>query len=667
AVVYDFEEKAIRGTAKALTTREDLSRGILEALDALPAELVKAAEVISLSTTLATNACVEDKGGAAKLVFFGGDSRVLDRCGAQYGLPPTSEIYLQESYTKFSGEVTQEPDWDLFCAQIDGKLQGLDGVGVIEMNAMKNSAVVEKKAKELLLEKMAPDGGGAGEAGAPLPLMPVVCGYELSNELNSLQRGSSTLLNARLVPIIKAFMDAIRTAMAARGISAAITIVRSDGSLMSEEFAHVRPIETLLCGPAASVLGSAHFVKEENCIVVDMGGTTTDIALIKGGVPFRVTDGITVGKWRTFVDGLYVRTFGLGGDSAIHYKERTVVLEDYRVVPLCVAATTYPQIVKNLEALLIHEKNHSHFVYEHYLLLKDIADNPRYDDAEKSLCAALKDGPLTMGEAAEVLGKDVYNFKVGRLVKEGVIQVCGLTPTDIMHIKGDFMQFSREASLLAAQFVAASLEVSVAELCDLVFDEVKHRLYRNIVKAMLENSNSHYLKNGFSEGAERLIDEAYEYAKAAQPGLASLSFTTDFAIAGVGAPVRLFLDDVARMLGTRAVYPEHYAVANALGAVVGNIHATCTVEVKPNYDNVGAGGYAVYGRSATRSFSDLRSAEAFALEEARYTAQAEAVKRGAQGEVVVTSELEKHEIKSKGYTVFLGTKAIAHAVGSLGF
>ena len=77
AVVYDFEARKILGAAKALTTREDLCLGITEALDGLPAELLSRASILSLSTTLATNACVEDKGGCARLVFFGGDRRVL--------------------------------------------------------------------------------------------------------------------------------------------------------------------------------------------------------------------------------------------------------------------------------------------------------------------------------------------------------------------------------------------------------------------------------------------------------------------------------------------------------------------------------------------------------------------------------------------------------------
>lgn len=147
AVIYNFENKKILGSAKSLTTKNDLTIGILGAIDGLPVDLVQQAEIISLSTTLATNACVEDKSGQAKLIFFGGEKKVIDDYGHQFGLPPTEEIYIQESFTKFSGEIEREPDWEFFESQLDSRFEHLDGVGIIEMNAMRNGAVVEKKPK----------------------------------------------------------------------------------------------------------------------------------------------------------------------------------------------------------------------------------------------------------------------------------------------------------------------------------------------------------------------------------------------------------------------------------------------------------------------------------------------------------------------------------------
>ena len=652
-VVYEFGEKRILSSAKALTTKEDLSLGILEALDRLPTDLVKKAQLVSLSSTLATNACVEDKGGNAKLIFFGGDKKVIDELGGQYGLPSSEEMHLQESFTNFLGETEREPDWEHYRQSLDEGYRYLDGVGIVEMNAMRNGAVVEKKAKELFQQKYD---------------IPVVCGHELFSELNCLQRSASTLLNAQLFPIIKEFLDAMKTAMEKRGIHAELVIVRSDGSLMSEAFAAVCPVETILCGPAASVIGGRHLSDQANSIIVDMGGTTTDIALIKDHVPAAAADGVTIGKWKTFVNGLYVKTVGLGGDSAVHYDDKGLFLEAYRIVPVCVAAEKYPSLTENLRRLAGRKVKHTKYLHEHYILVRDISDNPRYDAFEKAFCAALKAGPMSLRDAPAAVKKDMYNINVRRLLKDGVVQMCGLTPTDIMHIRGDFSQYSAEASLLAAEFVAFNLGISVAELCGQVYDAVKRKLYINIATVLLDHQYPDYMKKGVSDDVLRFINENYEMARdSRRGGLLSMAFHTDFALVGIGAPIKLFLYDVAKMLGTEAVISEHYEVANALGAIVGNVYAKHVIEIRPNWDAEGISGYTVYGDHGSRVFEALEDAEQFAASEAKHGAKTEARKMGAKGNIALTCNLDIKEAQAKDCMVHLGTSVVAHAVGTIGF
>jgi N-methylhydantoinase A/oxoprolinase/acetone carboxylase beta subunit len=652
AVLYDFEGKTILGSVKALTTKNDLAIGILDALDRLPGDLVMGAEIISLSTTLATNACVEDKGGNAKLIFFGGDKKVIDEFGGKYGLPPAKDIYIQESYTKFSGEREREVDWDLFRQNINGAFDDFDGVGIIEMNAMKNGAVIEQKAKTLFQERYG---------------IPVVCGYELFSELNCLQRSSSTLLNARLFPVIEEFLRAIKTAMLRRDIKAAVVIVRSDGSLMSEEFASVRPVETLLCGPAASVIGAIKLSGDTNSVIVDMGGTTTDIALVKNRNPVMVTDGVSIGRWKTFVNGLYVKTFGLGGDSVIHYKEKKLFLEEYRAVSLCVAAEKYPVVLDNLKKLADNPNKHHLYLHEHFLLVRDLPEGSRYTEEEKALCGALKQGPLSLQDAAAAAGRDIYNLNVSRLLKGGFVLLCSLTPTDIMHIQGDFTGFSSEAAALGAQIVAYNTGMPVAELCRRVYNEIKRKLYVTILKVLLENKDKRYMKNGVTGDVEKLLNESYTMACGGQKDdTLSFAFSTGYTLVGIGAPVHIFLPDVAALLGTKAVIPKHHEVANALGAVMGNVYASYTVEIRPNYDSGGIMGYAVFAGDESRTFETMGEAESYALQKAEDGARSEALKRGARGEITVSSALNKHEAETRDGTLHLGTTAAAHALGSFG-
>ena len=645
AVIYNFKDNTILGTAKALTTKNDLSIGILGAIDGLPKELTQKAEIISLSTTLATNACVEGKGGRAKLIFFGGNKTAIEKYGEECGLPPLDEIYVQKSFTKFSGEIEREPDWELFEKYIENGYEGLDGVGIIEMNAMKNGAYIEKKAKEIFSAKHN---------------IPVVCGHELFNELNSLRRGASALLNAGLFPVIEEFLAAVKTALAARDINATIVIVRSDGSMMSEKFAALRPIETLLCGPAASAIGGTKLTESKNSIIVDMGGTTTDIAFVTDGVPVTVTEGLSIGKWKTFVDGLYVKTFGLGGDSAIHYREDRLFLENYRITPLCVLAKKYPSVIENLKNLEV--RNHTHFLYEHYMLVKDIEGSERYTDEEKAFCASLKDAPLLCADAAAAIGKEVYTLNVNRLIHDGVVQLCGLTSTDIMHIRGDFSGHSVEASLLGAAFAAHNMRISVDEFCVRVYEEVKRKLYVNIVTAILENRFPYYLRKGINIDVERYIDASYaEALRGERDPLLSMAFKTDYTLIGIGAPIHIFLTDVAKMLGTTAIVPKHHEVANAFGAITGSISASHSVDIRPHELD----GFIVFGNEGNRIFTDMDEAVSYATLQAKEGAKLEAIKRGATGKLTVSCAVNHHDVDAKDVSVYLGTKITANAVGGL--
>lgn len=645
AVLYDFAQKRILHAAKALTTKEDLSIGIVNAMDALPRDIVGKTEVVSLSTTLATNACVEDRGGRAKLVYIGVDDFIVKDLGRPYGLPDPLEIFFLDGGGDLYGGVKKEPDWDAFNRNIAGAVQDADAVAVVELYGNRNP-LFEKKAKEII----------TGRTGKN-----VICGYELFDDMNSLKRGASALLNARLIPIIKGFLDAVRTALKKRNIGAPVVIVRSDGTVMSETFTTVRPVETLLCGPAASVLGGMELTGQKDCIVVDMGGTTTDIAIVKKGMPVLSEDGVSVGKWHTCVKAVDVKTFGLGGDSAIRYDNfGRLQIGPVRVMPLCVAASRWPSVKAELKRLAAARTASTLFLHELYYLQRPVDDPAKYTKEEMALCEALKDGPLTLADAAGVYGTDKYNFKIARLEREGIVNRCGLTPTDIMHIRGDFAQFDAEASLYGAEFVGASTKRTVKELCGEVYGRIKKGLYIHVVQMLLEDLHPAYRKNGIGKDLKTLISESWEKAAsgASKDDFSQYRFSTKAKLIGIGAPTHIFIEDVAKALDTESVVPEYAGVANALGAVVGNVIVTREVMIKPDYALEGIQGYIVLGKE--RSYhKDKDEAVAKAVESARQEAGDEAKRRGAAGDILVTSEVQESEAEG----VWLGVKAVATAIG----
>ncbi|MCD7898008.1 MAG: hydantoinase/oxoprolinase family protein [Planctomycetaceae bacterium] len=653
AVAYDLDSRSVVATAKALTTRRDLAVGIMEALDRLPGDVLARPVLFALSTTLATNACVENRTGRARLVFFGGNRKNIDRFGGDFGLPPADDIILADSTANYSQSGLGDVDWDRFINGLNGSLDHLDGVGVVEMYSMRNGAVIEKHARDLIHRRSG---------------LPVVSAHELVTDLNCLQRAASTLVNASLFPTIHAFMLAIKRSLAERGLDAPVVIVRSDGSLMSESFAELRPAETLLSGPAASVMGASALAGVTDGVVVDMGGTTSDIAVIRNGRPLRAENGIAIGRWKTGIRGLDIDTVGLGGDSAVQYGTDGMVLKEHRVVPLCIAAARYPRLKERLAAQFAVPFKHTRCLHEGFILMKDIAADSPYTDREKRLADALRDGPLLRRDAALASGRDEYSLGEERLVRDGVVAVFGLTPTDIMHIRGDFDRYDAEASRHGAAYVAENLECTVAELADMVYREVTRKLYRAVVLALLRHEQVPGLPGADDPALLAIIEKSYQARRhGGGKGLLDFSFRTDLPLIGIGAPVHVFLNDVAALLGTTAIVPEHAAVANAVGAIVGHIQAEAVVRVRPVYIGDSASRYSVYADEAVREFKTGPEAEAYARKEVACLAAERAREQGATGDLSVTTREEGHDAHTEHGTLHLETVFSAWAVGAAGF
>lgn len=609
--------------AKSLTTKEDLALGIGAALDQLPVELLRRTERVALSTTLATNACVENKGGRAGLILIGGDRQVVEKNGNQYGLPSADHIYFLDAELAEDGTVRREPDWERFRQESAAFLKGLEAAAVVSYQGIRNPAL-EKQAQEILKES------GVRAIG----------GHELFWDRNYIRRGASTLLNARLLPVIDTFLQAVDRTLMEREIHAPMVVVRSDGSLMSESFSRERPVETILCGPAASVMAGMHLAGCPDCLVVDMGGTTTDIALVRGGIPVKVSDGVTIGQWRTFVKSVDIHTIGLGGDSVVRLDgQGGVSIGPERVMPLCSAAVRWPWIREELEELARSGRTSACPLQEFFCLVRDIAGREGYTDREYRICEALRDGALRIDRLAEAAQGDTYTLDTRRLEREGVVLRCGVTPTDVMHVLGDYTAFDRQAASAAVAYLAQRLEMEPEAFGRMVFDQIKRTLYEQLVHILLENENSAY-KGMQGPGLDRLIRDSWNRSHDQEKSLLRLSLETSAVLVGIGAPTHLFLPQVAEKLGTRCVIPPEAAVANALGALVGHIAAAVTAEIEPFISESGQDQFRIY--TSRQHFTAVEEEEAIkiALKTAEEEAVAEARRRGAAGELTITSRVE---------------------------
>ena len=639
AVIYDLDSTEILASAKTLTTKEDLKIGIENVLQKMPQDLLDQCRQIALSTTLATNACVEDKGGHGKLILIGVNEKVFNETHDSYGIKNTEEVMLVPCKITQDPETCTPPDWEMFRRDLPAFLADCDCVSIVQLFSADYHGAYEKHAAKIVQEVCD---------------IPVILGNTLFPDRNAIRRGSGALLNARLIPVLHDFLLAIKEVFSRRNMNLPIAIIRSDGSQMSEKFASGRPVETLLCGPAASVIGAAELSSVEDAMIVDIGGTTTDISLIKKGLPKRAKNGIRVGAWKTFVKGLYVDTFGLGGDTAVHYDfGGKIFLENYRVIPLCTLAAQYPQVKKQLKKLEDEWRFHTYFLHEFFVLMKEPPANHNYGEEELKLCAALKEGPLSLEQAAEAMGKDIYTMRLGTLEQDGVIMRAGLTPTDIMHIRGEYTAFDAEASRYAAEFICRSANPeTVEELCEEVYDLIEKRLYENILRILITSEFKEFYEKDPDTQLQDLIEINYRMAKkgAEQDAFFAPAFRLHAKLVGVGAPTHIFLPRVAKLLHTEAVIPEHAAVANAVGAIAGKVIAITTVEIKPS-DTGEFDGVEVNTAVERCVFENYEEALEYAKKKGAAAAEERVREQGAVGKIAFTYDIARSEA-----TIDLGTK-----------
>ncbi|MBC7316486.1 MAG: hydantoinase/oxoprolinase family protein, partial [Chloroflexi bacterium] len=263
AVLLDYQSGEVLGAAKALTTRHDLSIGIEEAMARVIRE---AGEIglVSLSTTLATNALVEGKGAPVCALLIGYDERT--HADWVRTLNTDRVVFLSGGHTTTGEEITALDERAVRSA-IAQHAPHVAAFAISGYFAPRNPA------HELAVKRLVHTMTG----------LPCTCGHELTHRLNALRRATTVALNASLIPLVCDLIAAVERSMARLGIRAPLMVVKGDGSLMSADVAKERPIETILSGPAASVVGAQHLASSPHAIVVDMGGTTTDIALVRHG------------------------------------------------------------------------------------------------------------------------------------------------------------------------------------------------------------------------------------------------------------------------------------------------------------------------------------------------------------------------------------------------
>lgn len=594
AVIYDEDRRCVVAKAKSPTTHHDLSIGISGAIDAvLHGASVAAAdiELVSLSTTLATNALVEGKGRPVCAVIIGFDGDVLERAGLGEALGNDPAIILGGGHDPH-GNPMAALDERRLVEEARAAAPHVEAFAVTAQFSVRN-AEHEQAAAQIIRS---------------ITDKPVTLSHHLSARLNGPKRAVTAVLNARLISIIDGLVRTTERTLGEHGIAAPLMVVRGDGSLVSASFVRERPIETILSGPAASLVGAAHLTGASEAIVSDIGGTTTDIAILRGGLPIISADGATVGGHQTMVSAVAMRTHGLGGDSHVRHDERAagpvLRLGPRRVVPLCQLAVEH--------AALVHAMLNQQLIYSmpgEFDGLILIAEN--YDDKlavlEGSERAVLQAMGGRVCAASPALATLQLRRVMERLVQRGVLQLAAFTPTDAAHVLGMQNTYDVAAAGKAAQLFARNrdrLGRAIAPDAIAVSQLVIDALVRRSAEAILAAA---FVSDGLP--AETVDQQVVQVSLDRGFSVVAATMGLQLPLIGLGASAPAYYPLVAELLGAESQVPADADVANAIGAVVGRVRLSrqCVVSAPQQ------GQFLVHVEGETPAmFTDLDDARAFA-------------------------------------------------------
>ena len=312
----------------------------------------------------------------------------------------------------------------------------------------------------------------------------------------------------------------------------------------------------------------------DQALVSDIGGTTTDIALVRNGRPEIDPAGAQVGPYRTMVEAVAMRTSGLGGDSEVHFNLQglsgVVSLGPKRVLPISLIAHEAPEVVlpaldRQLSALIPGEYD-GQFV-------RAVAGVDARGLSTRDQAVLERIGQDTHA-LDQVLKARVEALSVQRLVSRGLVQVSGMTPSDASHVLGFLDAWDVEAAVAALTLFGRRrtgsgdpLGRDPVDIAQIILDQLTAQTsFALLAAAFAEEQNSY-------EGVavDLAGHELLQRGLIRMPGLVKIEASLNIDVIGLGASAATYYPAVGRNLHCKVTLPQYAAVANAIGAVVGRI------------------------------------------------------------------------------------------------
>jgi len=524
AVLVDTDSNEVVRRAKRPTTHHDLSIGVGQALAALFTDGADPEEVagLAVSTTLATNAIVENRGARIGLFVLG--------YVRHFKLPVVANVFLKGGHDIHGRE--EEPlDLENLIDTVQGLRKEVDSYAVCGSMSIKNPT------HELVAEK----------AIAMIDPKPVFCSHRVSDNPGMHARAATACLHAKLQPLMVAFLESVQRSMSKTGLSCPVTIICGDGSGATLAEVANRAAITMASGPAATA-GFGVTAGQQNALIVDVGGTTTDVCMIKEGKPVLSEEGCRIGRWQTHVRAIDMYTGAGGGDSHIYCTETGRV----KILPIRVQPLAMTKGAADPKTWLALGRDCS-------LVLP--VDNLEPGD-DPVLLYLGNNGPATFTTLAAQTGLEGMALEkhLERLQFLQKISVTGFTPTDALHVLGRLDIGTAAAAEKGADILAHACGLTVKTFCEQTLA---------MTEGIIEQIILEYL--GRAVWGEQ---KATPFLNNRDNELFSVQFQLKLPIIGIGAAARAFLPGVARRLGTEVIFPDLFETGNAIGAALIGMQTT---------------------------------------------------------------------------------------------
>ncbi len=637
-VLLQYSDRKVVSTAKSLTTRGDLKKGVIKVLQKLKISSDYNIKLVGISSTLATNSVAEGKARKVGLLLIGYDKDLVEDFGLREKLS-TEDISFFQGGHDAQGNAKAELDTEGIKEWIKQKKNEVDAIALSSYFSPLNHEH-EEEAFKIIQEESD---------------LPVVMAHQLSTKLDSIRRAATASINASLVAVMQDFIQSVQESLKDLRINAPLMIVRGDGTLMPYTEAVQKPVETVLSGPAASAIGGRFLSHTSSSLVVDIGSTTTDMALIKDSRVVVSEEGAKVGNTDTAVEAARIRTISVGCDSRISFNDKNeILIGPDRVRALSQIAMYHENVLEDIHEVRRAGKNRKNpydieFWYLHHPLDKNIL--ARLDDKQKMALELIQEPHQLSGLLNKVGVYHPRHLKLNELIEQGYIECSSLNPSDLLHVDGAMNLWDKEVAEIATDYYCHIYNRNKKEFIEEVTNKIVEMIVEEVILflACQDIKQSQMPDHIDGEWGKWMLQQILY----SQNDFLTINADSRYPLIGTGAPARHFLKQAAKLIKTKFILPEHEAVANAVGAVAGSISEIreAIVFIRESDEQYA---YIVKYTDGSKNFEEFEEACDFAEEKSKILAREAALKNGANDPYI--------EVKKK--TDGSLTRFIARAIGN---